>query len=198
MMLKSFCKNFVTLKNDQMKKTFLLLLGTIFCFSVFSQDRLNKVSFNPVSLIAAGLNNFEYERGLAEGKLGLAFYYGKTGNAIRPLNGYRINMSEQSLAFNIYVKNISRPAFWFGPRISFISSDIVDEDDPSNYAYNIGTLGLGLGVGFQLVAGGFYLTPFINIGGAITNDLWGELDYKGNLEPTRFLFSYGLKMGIAF
>ena len=188
----------LTIKYEHMKKTLLFLLGFSFCFSAFSQDRLNKVSINPVSLIGAGVNNFEYERGLAEGVLGISFYYGKTGNAIRPVNGYRINTSEQAIAFNVYLKNIGKPAFWFGPRISFASSDIVDDANTANYAYNIGTLGFGMGVGFQLVLGGFYLTPFANIGAAITNDLWGDLQLGGNLEPKTFLFNYGLKMGVAF
>lgn len=153
---------------------------------------------NPVSLIMAGMNNLEYERGFAEGKIGIAFYYGKTGNTIKANNGYRINASEQSVALHAYIKNIGKPALWFGPKLSFISSDITDNNNPGNRATGIGTLGLSMSLGVQLVLGGLYISPYFSFGGALTNDLWGEVHYYGNLTPNRLIINYGLKTGIAF
>ena len=146
----------------------------------------------------AGMNNLEYERGFAEGKIGIAFYYGKTGNTIKANNGYRINASEQSVALNAYIKNIGKPALWFGPKLSFISSDITDNNNPGNRATGIGTLGLSMSLGVQLVLGGLYISPYFSFGGALTNDLWGEAHYYGNLTPNRLIINYGLKTGIAF
>jgi len=169
-----------------------------FCFSVYSQDKLNKLSMNPVSLILASMNNFEFERGFADGKLGIAFYYGKTGNTTKAVNGYRIYASEQAISFNTYIKNVCKPAFWFGPRLSFTSSNIYDDKNPSNYATNIGTLGLSMSLGVQLVLGGLYISPYFAFGGAITNNLWGDAKYYGDLKESRFIINYGLKTGIAF
>jgi hypothetical protein len=182
-----------------MKKTIIFLISLSFCFYVYAQDKLNKLSTNPVSLIVANMNNFEFERGFSEGKLGVAFYYGKTGNVLKAVNGYKINASEEAVSFNIYLKNIGKPAFWFGPRLSFTSASISDEKYPTiNYANNIGTLGLCMSFGGQIVVGGLYLSPFFSLGGALTNNLWGEAKYYGNIKESHIIINYGLKTGIAF
>lgn len=153
---------------------------------------------DPVSLIVSGMNNFEFERGFSEGKFGVSFYYGKTGNSTRVVGGYKIYNTEQAVAFSYYFKNFDKSSFWLGPRLSFTSSTIVDDKNPSNYANNIGTLGLSASLGYQFALGSFHLSPFFAFGYALTDNLWGKAVYHGNLKSNPIIINYGLKTGIAF
>ena len=58
--------------------------------------------------------NFEYERGFNDGKLGVSFFYGSTGNATREIEGYDLYASEQNVNVKFYNTNISQNSFWYG------------------------------------------------------------------------------------
>ena len=182
-----------------MKKQLVLLL-LLACFSIqgFSQEKLNKISVNPIQLFGFNMTNFEYERGFDEGKLGISFFYGKTGSSTRNIDGLTTYMSEQNFSIKSYTNNISQSSFWYGGQVSVSSANIFDLEDWNNRASNIGTLGLTGKMGYQFILKSFYFDLFGGLGYALTNDLFGDVQYSGNIEETNLLLTYGIKMGIIF
>jgi hypothetical protein len=179
-------------------KTFLLSLLFIMTVNTFAQQRLNKLSVNPIQLFGYNRLNMEYERGLSEGKYGLCFYLGQTGNSSRKIHGQYSWLSEQNVAFKVYSKNIEKSNFWYGGMVSVSSGNIVSENGVDK-AGNIGALGVMGTSGYQFVAGSFYANLYLCLGYALTNDLFGSATYTGNIKkPTDWLFTYGLKIGISF
>ena len=179
-------------------KTFLLSLLFIMTVNTFAQQRLNKLSVNPIQLFGYNRLNMEYERGLNDGKYGLCFYLGQTGNSSRKIHGQYSWLSEQNVAFKVYSKSIEKSNFWYGGMVSVSSGNIVSENGVDK-AGNIGALGVMGTSGYQFVAGSFYANLYLCLGYALTNDLFGSATYTGNIKkPTDWLFTYGLKIGISF
>lgn len=194
-----------------MKKTLIFLSLVLLTIQGFSQEKLNKLSVNPIQLFGINLTNFEYERGFNDGKLGVSFYYGTTGDATRAVGDYKMYLTEQNVSIKRYLKSISNSSFWFGGQVSVASGRIVydydfdsDYDDKeyekyvNNRATNIGTLGLTGKAGYQFVIGSFYLDFYGGLGYALTNNLFGNVEYKGDVEEEKILLIYGVKVGIAF
>jgi hypothetical protein len=178
------------------------LLGLIFVSlittSVYSQEKLNKLSINPIQILGYNRLNVDYERGFSQGKFGINFYFGHTGNSTRKIHGQYSYLSEQSVGFKRYIKNIDKTCFWYGGLLSVSSGDIFDENMIDS-ATNIGALGILGSGGYQILVKHFYLNVYLNFGYAITNDLFGSAKYTGDIgRPTDFLLTYGLKIGIAF
>lgn len=164
----------------------------------FAQQRMNKLSVNPIQLFVYNRLNMEYERGLKDGKYGISFYLGQTGNSSRKIHGQYAWLSEQNVAFKVYSKSIEKSNFWYGGMVSVSSGNIVSENGLDK-ADNIGALGILGTTGYQFVAGSFYANLYACVGYAITNDLFGSATYTGNMEkPTDWLLTYGLKIGISF
>lgn len=44
----------------------------------------------------------------------------------------------------------------------------------------------------------FYLDLHVGLGYALTNDLFGDAEYSGDISESKLLIPYGIKMGIAF
>jgi hypothetical protein len=45
----------------------------------------------------------------------------------------------------------------------------------------------------------FYVTPYLNVGHEITNNLFGSAQYASDIEkPTKGLYTYGFKIGSCF
>jgi hypothetical protein len=179
-----------------MKKIFTIAMVAISVLS-YSQDMRNKISVNPIQLIGYNILNSEYERGFNEGKTGVAFFIGRTGNATREYNDVVAYVSEQSVTYKLYSKTISESSFWFGPQLSVATGDLFNSRTDS-YAFDIGTLGISGKVGYQVIIKSFYLDPYVSVGYAITNDLFGNARYQGSFEESKVLLNYGLKMGIIF
>jgi hypothetical protein len=181
-----------------MRKHFILLVLTFIGMQGFSQEKLNKLSVNPIQLFGFNITNFEYERGFNEGKLGVSFFYGTSGMANRKTGDYDMYVSEQNVAVKGYLNNISQNSFWYGGQISVASASIYDTDDYDNRATDIGTLGITGKIWYQFIIKSFYLDFFGGLGYALTNDLFGQAIYNGNVEETKILYTYGIKTGIAF
>lgn len=181
-----------------MGRNCLVLFFTTLAFQAFSQERLNKISANPIQLFGYNRLNLEYERGFNEGKLGISFYYGKTGNSARLVDGYRSYLSEQNFAVKFYPKSMGVSGFWYGGQMTVASGDLYGEKEEDR-ATNIGALGVFGKGGYQLILKSFYLDLYGGIGYALTNDLFGTAEYFGEAEkPNTFLTLYGIKLGIAF
>jgi hypothetical protein len=178
------------------KKVIILILSSISVLG-YSQEKLNKLSVNPVQLFYLNISNFEYERGFNEGKIGVSFYYGQTGSAIRNISGNRIYSTEQNVTLKQYSKSISKSSFWYGGQLSITSANIYSNDFYYR-ATNIGTLGLTGKFGYQFIIKSFYLDFFGGLGYALTNDLFGDAAYAGNISETKLLLIAGIKTGIAF
>ena len=179
-------------------KTFLLSLLFIMTVNTFAQQRLNKLSVNPIQLFGYNRLNMEYERGLSEGKYGISFYLGQTGNSSRKIHGQYSWLSEQNVAFKVYTKNIDKSNFWYGGMVSVSSGNIVSENGVDK-AGNIGALGVMGTSGYQFVAGSFYANLYLCLGYALTNDLFGSAKYTGDIsQPSNWLLVYGFKIGICF
>ena len=82
-------------------KTLLLSLFILMTVNTFAQQRLNKLSVNPIQLFGYNRLNMEYERGLNDGKYGLCFYLGQTGNSSRKIHGQYSWLSEQNVTFKV-------------------------------------------------------------------------------------------------
>ena len=198
-------------RSKTMKKQLIFLSLVFIGMQGFSQEKTNKLSMNPIQLFGFNITNFEYERGFNEGKLGVAFFYGNTGNATRAIGGYKMYLAEQNISIKGYLNSISKSSFWYGGQLSVASGDIIyDYDFNSEYneeerdkyfnnrAIDIGTLGVTGKVGYQLILGSFYLDFFGGLGYALTNDLFGDAEYSGEVEEVKLLLTYGIKTGIAF
>lgn len=179
-------------------KTIFLSLLFLTTISSFAQLKMNKLSVNPIQLFGYNRLNLEYERGLSEGKYGISFYLGQTGNSSRKIHGQYSWLSEQNVAFKVYSKSIDKSNFWYGGMVSVSSGNIVSENGVDK-ASNIGALGVLGSSGYQFVAGSFYANLYLCVGYALTNDLFGSAEYTATFEkPTDWLFTYGLKIGITF
>ncbi len=176
--------------------TLLLLIGI--SINGFAQERMNKVSVNPLQLFVFNITNLEYERGFNDGKLGVSFFYGETGNTTREIGGIVAFVTEQNVSVKSYSKSIAESSFWYGGQLSVASGDIFDTDNFDNRANGIGTLGLAGKLGYQLILKSFYLDFFGGVGFALTNDLFGTAEYSGDITASNILFTYGIKTGIVF
>lgn len=80
-----------------------------------------------------------------------------------------------------------------------VSSGNITSADGLDRASNIGALGI-LGVtGYQFMIRSFFIDPFIGVGYAVTNDLFGSAEYTGDIgRPTDWLLTYGFKIGFCF
>lgn len=175
-----------------------LILMFLTTTTVYSQEKMNRIVVNPIQLFGYNRLNAEYERGFNQGKYGISFYLGRTGNSTRKVHGQYSYLSEQNVGFKRYTKFIDRSCFWYGGLLSVTSGDIFDENRIDS-ATNIGALGLLGSGGYQILIKHFYLSVYLNFGYAITNDLFGSAKYTGNFgRPTDFLLAYGLKLGMAF
>lgn len=177
----------------------------------FAQEKLNKLSVNPIQLIGFDIMNVEYERGFIDGKLGVSFFYGRTGNATPTIGDYRVYVTEQNVSVKGYLRSISKSSFWYGGQVSVATANVYydyDSDKPydaaeyekyqNNRATNIGTLGLTGKFGYQFILGSFYIDVYGGLGYAVTNNLFGNAVYKGDVKETNKLLIYGVKMGLAF
>jgi hypothetical protein len=179
-------------------KTFLFSLFFILSFSSFGQQKLNKLSVNPLQLFGYNRLNVEYERGFNAGKYGISFYMGRTGNASRKIHGQYSWLSEQNVALKFYYKSLDKSSFWYGGMVSVSSGNIYDENGVDQ-ATNIGALGILATSGYQFIVKSFYINPYLGAGYSLTNDLFGSAQYAGDIsKPTNWLLTYGFKMGICF
>ncbi len=181
-----------------MRKVFILFMLTCLGIQGFSQEKLNKISVNPIQLFGYNITNLEYERGFNDGKIGVSFFYGTTGSATRRNGGYTMYVTEQNVNVKGYSNSISQNSFWYGGQLSVASANIYDFESWDNSATNIGTLGLTGKIGYQFILKSFYLDFFGGLGYALTNDLFGDAEYSGDVEEVNLLLTYGIKMGIAF
>jgi hypothetical protein len=176
-----------------------LLILFVFCACAgFSQEPLNKLSVSPIQLFGYNRLNLEYERGFKEGKYGISFYLGRTGLATRKIHGQYSYLSEQSGSLKFYTNNFCSSSFWYGGTVSVASGNSISENKQDS-AINISAIGLLAGGGYQLIIKSFYLNTYLNVGYALTNDLFGTATYTGNMsKPTDFLLTYGFNIGICF
>jgi len=179
-------------------RTFFLSILIITTATTFAQQRLNKLSVNPIELLGYNRLNMEYERGLNKGKYGICFYLGQTGNSSRKIHGQYSSLSEQNVAFKVYSRSIERSTFWYGGMVTVASGNIYDENG-IDQATNIGALGILATSGYQFIVKSFYINPYLGAGYSLTNDLFGSAQYTGDIsKPTNWLLTYGFKMGICF
>jgi hypothetical protein len=172
-----------------------MFLSTV---TVYSQEMMNKLSVNPIQILGYNRLNVEFERGFNQGKYGISFYIGHTGNSTRKIHGQYSYLSEQSVGYKRYAKRFDNSCFWYGGLLSVTSGNIFDENMIDS-ATNIGAFGLLGSGGYQILVKHFYLNLYLNFGYAITNDLFGSAKYTVNMgKPTDFLLTYGLKIGYAF
>jgi hypothetical protein len=79
--------------------------------SAFAQTGMNKLSINPIELIVYNHLNMEFERGFHNGRYGVSFYMGRTGNASRAAHGQysfiRIKCDDEILFENLLSGRIS-------------------------------------------------------------------------------------------
>ena len=170
---------------------FTLLLAT----AVYSQQKLNKLSVNPIQLLGYNRLNLEFEHGFNLGKSGISLYLGHTGNSTRKIHGQYSYLSEQNAGYKRYIKSIDKTCFWYGGLISVSSGNIYDENKTDS-ATNIGALGILGSGGYQILIKQLYLGIYLNFGYSITNDLFGTAYYSGDFkQPTNFLLTYGFKIG---
>jgi len=179
-------------------KSILFSLFFILSVSSFAQQRMNKLSVNPIELIGYNHLNMEFERGFHNGKYGVSFYIGQTGNASREIHGQYSRLSAQNVALKFYSKSIDKSSFWYGGMISVASGNIYSVNGVDQ-ATNIGALGLLATTGYQVVIRSFYINPYLGVGYALTNDLFGSATYTGDIsKPTNWLLTYGFKVGFCF
>ena len=179
-------------------KTFLFSLLFILTVNLFAQQKLNKLSVNPIQLFGYNRLNVEYERGFSEGKYGISLYMGCTGNSTRKIHGQYSWLSEQNAAIRFYSKSMDKSSFWYGGMVSVSSGNIYDENGIAQ-ATNIGALGVQATSGYQFIIKSFYLNTYLGAGYSLTNDLLGSAEYSGDIaEPSNWLLTYGFKMGFCF
>jgi hypothetical protein len=179
-------------------KTCFAILFALLTIALNAQESLNKISVNPIQLIGYNRLNLEFERGFNNGKLGVSFYIGRTGNSTREVHGQLSWLSEENISVRYYTRRSDQRSLWFGGLLSVSSGDIYDKNGVDK-ALNIGSLGIMATGGYQFFVQSFYLTPYLGVGHVITNDLFGTAEYYGNIgRPTGWLLTYGIKTGIVF
>ncbi len=179
-------------------RSYFIALVAILPLHTYSQEKLNKLSVNPIQLMGYNRINGEFERSFREGKMGVSIYFGQTGNASPKIHGQYSHLSEQNMAVKFYGKKFNQSSFWYGGLVSVSSGNIYDENGIDK-ALNIGALGIMGITGYQLIFRSFYVTPYLGAGYALTNDLFGSAEYFGDIgKPTDWLLMYGLKMGFCF
>ena len=167
--------------------------------------RKNKVSVNILNNLIYNVNNIEFERSFENGKSSIGFYIGQTGQATPIIDGYYSRVSEQNVSYNRYSKSFERSSFWYGGTFALATGDIWEKYDPNKqgdrgrgYAYNISTLSLNARCGYQVILKSFYLNPYVSLGYAFTNNLFGTAKFVGDATPVDVIIGYGLKTGILF
>ena len=179
-------------------KLFSLFLLFFIPFNLFAQQKLNKLSVNPIQLFGYNRLNIEYERGFIEGKFGIGFYLGSTGNSSRKIHGQYSKLSEQNFSIKFYPQKADKSGFSYGALVSIASGNVYDENGLDS-ATNIGTLGVFATGAYQFIYKSFYTNVYLNAGYALSNDLFGNAKYTGNIgKPTDWLLTYGLKIGLCF
>jgi hypothetical protein len=179
-------------------KTYFFSLFFIVTVNLFAQQKLNKLSVNPIQLFGYNRLNMEYERGFSEGKYGICFYMGRTGYASRQIHGQYSWLSEQNVALKLYSKSMDKSSFWYGGMV-FVSSGNIYDENGIDQAINIGAMGILATSGYQVIIKSFYLNPYIGAGYSLTNDLFGSTQYTGDIaKPSKWLLTYGLKLGFCF
>lgn len=180
-----------------MKYLLLLIMG-LNLTGTYAQNKLNKLSLNPIELLGYNRLNVEFERGFRQGKMGISLYIGHTGVASRKIHDEFSQLSEESVAVRFFTKAMDKSSYWYGAMIS-VSSGNITSADGLDRASNIGALGI-LGVtGYQFMIRSFFIDPFIGVGYAVTNDLFGSAEYTGDIgRPTDWLLTYGFKIGFCF
>lgn len=180
------------------KKCYVLIAILMISVKGFAQEKKSKFSVDPYQLGLLNVLNFEYERSFNDGELGVAFYYGNSGNVPGKLGDTRMNFSEQSIALKKYAKSFSTNSFWSGIQLSVTSGLVNEIDHYSGETWDVGTLGLSAKVGYQVIVKSFYLDVHAGLGYAITNKLFGEIYSYDEVSEERLLTPYGIKMGIIF
>jgi hypothetical protein len=140
-----------------MKKFIWISIMVLTGIQTFSQDKMNKVSINPIYLFLQNITNMEYERGFSDGKLGISAYIGWTGYATRELFVYESWTNEQNISLKFYPNSISSRSFWYGGQLSVVTSNVYKVDNYDERATGIGTLGLFAKFGYQFIFKSFYL-----------------------------------------
>lgn len=181
-----------------MKTKIAFLMLTMLTLRGVAQEKMNKVSVNPLQLFVFNIGNVEYERGFRGGKLGVSFYYGRTGNTTRTFRGLRTFVTEQQVSIKHYPGTIAASGLWYGGQVSVASGNVYSPDVYNDRAYDIGTLGLTGKFGYQYIHKSFYLDFFGGVGYALTNNLFGKATYLGGVSEAKILFTYGIKTGIVF
>jgi hypothetical protein len=179
-------------------KAIIFSLFFIVTINSFAQQKMNKLSVNPIQLFGYNRLNMEYERGFNAGKYGISFYMGRTGYASRKIHGQYSWLSEQNVALKFYSKSMDKSSFWYGGMVTVSSGNIYEENGVEQ-AINIGALGILASSGYQFIVNSFYINPYLGAGYSLTNDLFGSAKYTGdNAKPTNWLLTYGFKVGICF
>lgn len=181
-----------------MKSLFVFLYFIVISSIGFSQEKLHKFSVDPIKLIGFNMTNFEFERGFLDGKLGVSFYYGRTAGATRNIGDYTRYIVEQTVSIKGYLKTIGMNSFWYGGEILVSSGSVSHNENNKIGARNLGTFGFTTKMGYQFIIKSFYLDFYGGIGYALTNNLYGNVEYRGGYEEPQVLIVYGLKTGIAF
>lgn len=179
-------------------KTLFFSLFFILTVNLFAQQKLNKVSVNPIQLFGYNRLNMEYERGFSEGKYGISLYMGRTGNSTRKIHGQYSWLSEQNATIRFYSKSSDKSSFWYGGMVSVSSGNIYDENGVDQ-ATNIGALGILATSGYQIIIKSFLINSYLGAGYSLTNDLFGSAQYTGDIaKPSTWLLTYGIKVGFCF
>ena len=179
-------------------KLFTLIFLTT-CVGFSWSDEV-KFSINPVPIAFNSVFNFQVEKSLLNGSLGLGFYMAQSGGASREIKGFTQSGAEESILLKYYANGISKNSPWVGEKTSVTSGTLsFDDGDRTETSTNIGTLGLSGQAGYQLCFGSFFIDPFVGAGIAITNDLFGNSDYNsGYISPANASSQYwfsGLSLG---
>lgn len=179
-------------------KTIISLFLLVTGYFAYSQSNLNKLSVSPIQLIGYNRLNVEFERGFNEGRTGVAFYFGQTGNASRKIHNEFSTLSEQNATLKFYNKAIDKSCFWYGTSVS-VSSGNLYSADKADSTINIGALGvLGTG-GYQFFVRSFYVNTYVSAGYSFTNNLFGSAVFDPDLgKPSNWLLAYGFKIGFKF
>jgi len=184
--------------NTKMKKSLIYICLSLLSLQGFSQDKINKFSVDPIKLIGFNMTNFEFERGFLDGKLGVSFYFGRTAGATRNIGDYTRYIVEQNVSIKGYLKTIGMNSFWYGGEVLVSSGSVSHNENNKIGARNLGTLGFTTKMGYQFIIKSFYLDFYGGIGYALTNNLYGNVEYRGGYEEPQLLVVFGLKTGIAF
>jgi hypothetical protein len=141
--------DFLIVRKQSMRTYFLIML-MVSSSGIFAQNKLNRLSINPIQLIGYNRLNLEFERGFKEGKFGIGYYIGQTGNSSRKVHGQYSTLSEQNISIKFYLKKIDKSCFWYGSVLS-VSSGNIYSDNGVDKATNIGALGILASTGYQFI-----------------------------------------------